>query len=67
MSLLVVPQKPLPDAITPCDLRPDEKEKREIRVIRVLLQSYLAIVKKNYTVSVRRGWGGVGGVWGAGG
>lgn len=50
MSLLVVPQKPLPEVITPSDLRPDDKEKREIKVIRVLLQSYLAIVKKNYTV-----------------
>jgi hypothetical protein len=50
MSLLVVPQKPLPEVITPTDLRPDDKERRVIRVMRVLLQSYLAIVKKNYTV-----------------
>jgi len=49
MALLVVPQKPLPEVITPSDLRPDEKEHREIRIIRALLQSYLGIVKKNYT------------------
>lgn len=49
MALLVVPQKPLPEVITPSDLRPDEKEYREIRIIRALLQSYLGIVKKNYT------------------
>jgi dynamin 1-like protein len=49
MALLVVPQKPLPEVITPSDLRPDEKEQREIRIIRALLQSYLGIVKKNYT------------------
>ena len=49
MALLVVPQKPLPEVITPSDLRPDEKEQREIRIIRALLQSYLAIVRKNYT------------------
>lgn len=54
-ALVVLPQKPLPEVITPSDLRPDAKEVREIRIIRVLLASYLHIVKKTYTVSTPPG------------
>jgi hypothetical protein len=53
-ALLVIPQRPLPETITPGDLRADEKETREICLLRILLNSYLHIVKKNYTV--RGGW-----------
>lgn len=52
VSLLVVPPKPLPENITPSDLLANEKERREIQIIRLLLTSYLAIVRKNYTVSI---------------
>jgi len=48
-ALLVVPQRPLPETITPGDLRADEKERQEIVLLRILLNSYLHIVKKNYT------------------
>ena len=49
-ALLVVPQRPLPETITPGDLRADDKERQEIVLLRILLNSYLHIVKKNYTV-----------------
>ena len=36
--------------ITPSDLRPTRKEAAEIKVIRLLVLSYLSIVRKTYEV-----------------
>lgn len=49
-ALVVSPTPPLPVLIGPDDLVADEKERQEIRIIRVLLKSYLGIVRKNYMV-----------------
>jgi len=49
----ILPSRPLPAHITPADLRPTAKEKRQIRIIRYLLYSYLGIVKKGYQASGR--------------
>jgi Dynamin central region/Dynamin GTPase effector domain len=47
-DLLQLPSRPLPGHITPADLKPTTEEKRQIRVTRYLVYSYLQIVKKNY-------------------
>jgi hypothetical protein len=48
LGLATMPSKPLPAVITPQDLRATPKEAGEIRLIRVLLLSYLSIVRKTY-------------------
>ena len=52
LQLATMQSRPLPSVITPQDLRATPKEALEIRAIRLLVLSYLSIVRKTYEVSV---------------
>jgi Dynamin central region/Dynamin family/Dynamin GTPase effector domain len=47
-ALTTMHSRPLPSIITPVDLKATKKEAVEIRVIRLLVLSYLSIVRKSY-------------------
>ena len=50
LQLATMQSRPLPSVITPSDLRATRKEASEITVIRLLVLSYLSIVRKTYEV-----------------